>query len=633
MEIFNSLASPVGVSPVVREGWPSLSNENFDVGDAELLELYCAAESRTALAAIIRRYAPLVASVVRRMLSNPQDSEDAFQATFLVLMVSAKRIRNRDSLAPWLYGVAYRTAKRIRQLRKKSTTKMINQSEIGLEPDSAIGETEEPLSIIARELQLEAMDEELSRLPPHLREPLIEHYLSGITVPEIAKVLNLSISAVEGRLKRGRRELRSRLAIRGISLSVVAAACIRFQQEVVSASAEPWTDRFLDTYCSSFDPTAALKTQLNGDPSDNTPLFQLIQGELTMKQISRPVLAGVLATLGIFAVGTFGVLNAVADQNDSTGRGARQRTSVVELRSSDVFESDANVSFDATAVLAQQKGNTPSPGGAGAAPATGSAGSGATGGSSGGGAGAGAGGAKGAGDGAAVASAKPEAPVKWTKPTEPPPYWLADETDAETVRSEERIRKALNARMEAEFNAQPLSQVVKFFADQTGVHFLLDSRAIEEEGLNAEEPVTYSSPERKTRDILTQILAPMNLVYTIEKETVLITSKNSEKGAIRYYDLSYILPDDGLLPDLVVLIQNTIGPDTWTNNGGSDTISFLGSMLIVRTCEENHCEIEKMLRSISKQMTENLKRGRNSPSLLFQQSGGGGFGGGGGGMM
>lgn len=623
MDISSSLANLVGDGFNSSVAWPSLTNNESQVGDAELLELYCVAKSRPALAAIVRRYAPLVASVVRRILSNPQDSEDAFQATFLVLMVSAQRIRNRDSLAPWLYGVAFRTAKRVRQLRIKSNAKMKNQSETGVEPDLAVGDAEEPLAIIARELQLEAMDEELSRLPQHLRDPLIEHYLSGITVPEIAKVLNLSVSAVEGRLKRGRRELRSRLAIRGISLSVVAAACLRFQKEVAAASAEPWTERFLESYGSNFDPTAYQVQRAEGDLATDSHLFKLINGELTMKHTIKPVFAGALVALSILTVGSLSVLNAGASHDGNSNQGGQQKVAVVELRSSDVFESDGFVTYDSSAVLAQQKASVPTAGTSQGA-ATGGGGVPAAGGV-----------AAGAGTSAPAAPApKPEPPIKWTKPTEPPPYWLTDETEAETLIVEERIRKSLNRRMEAEFNGIPLTNVMKFFSDECNIHILVDSKALEEENITPEEPITYQSPQRKMRDILTQILAPLNLVYTIDRETVVITSRNSEKGAIRYYDLSYILPDDSLLPDLIELIENTIEPDTWSMNGGVDTINYLGSMLIVRTCEENHCEIEKMLRSISKQTVENLKRRSTRPSRTREGSGGGMGGGmGGGGMM
>ena len=222
--------------------WVALGFDQHSLSDAELLELYRYSRSNTALNEIVRRHSPLVASVIRRLISNSQDAEDAFQATFLVLVLSVKKIRNPESLGSWLYGVAYRTAKRVRSQRRSDNIKMARQSTVGIDLDSTMSSVEDPLAIIVRELQLEAMDAELSKLPKNLREALIEHYMAGNSVPEIARCLNLSVTAVEGRLKRGRKALRIRLAMRGISLTVVAAACIRFQQEVVAASAEPWAN-------------------------------------------------------------------------------------------------------------------------------------------------------------------------------------------------------------------------------------------------------------------------------------------------------------------------------------------------------------------------------------------------------
>jgi hypothetical protein len=77
--------------------------------DAELLELYLYAGSQEAMVTLVHRFAPLVASVIRRVVSHPQDAEDAFQATFVILLKSAKSIRSRRSIAAWLYGV--RTAR------------------------------------------------------------------------------------------------------------------------------------------------------------------------------------------------------------------------------------------------------------------------------------------------------------------------------------------------------------------------------------------------------------------------------------------------------------------------------------------------------------------------------------------
>ena len=83
--------------------------------DAQLLERFLARRQETAGAAfeaLVVRHGPMVFDVCRNVLGDPHDAQDAFQATFLVLARRAGSVRQRDSLASWLFGVARRVASR-----------------------------------------------------------------------------------------------------------------------------------------------------------------------------------------------------------------------------------------------------------------------------------------------------------------------------------------------------------------------------------------------------------------------------------------------------------------------------------------------------------------------------------------
>src|SRR5207247_2524100 len=67
-----------------------------------------------AFEALVQRHGPMVLGVCRRLLPNPHDAEDAFQATFLVFVKKAATIARRELLGNWLYGVAYQTARAAR---------------------------------------------------------------------------------------------------------------------------------------------------------------------------------------------------------------------------------------------------------------------------------------------------------------------------------------------------------------------------------------------------------------------------------------------------------------------------------------------------------------------------------------
>ena len=86
-----------------------------DLTDGQLLERFVIrrdAAAEAVFSTLIERHGPMVLRVCLQVLGNSHDADDAFQATFLVLVRNAGAIRRRDSVASWLYGVAQRVAMR-----------------------------------------------------------------------------------------------------------------------------------------------------------------------------------------------------------------------------------------------------------------------------------------------------------------------------------------------------------------------------------------------------------------------------------------------------------------------------------------------------------------------------------------
>jgi RNA polymerase sigma factor (sigma-70 family) len=148
----------------------------------------------------------MVLGVCRQVVREPHGADDAFQATFLVLVRKARSVRVRGSLAPWLYGVAVRTARRARADASRYRVADAEQIEVAAPPQ------EDAHQFDLRPLLLE----ELGRLPGKYREPIVLCHLQGKTHQEAALLLQWPVGTVSGRLSRGRQLLKSRLERRGL---------------------------------------------------------------------------------------------------------------------------------------------------------------------------------------------------------------------------------------------------------------------------------------------------------------------------------------------------------------------------------------------------------------------------------
>src|SRR5260221_11757134 len=121
----------------------------------------------------------MVLRVCRRVLNHEHDAEDAFQATFLVLVKNTRVIRRREALAGWLHGVAYRTAMKA----KRSAARRRNHEARWPPPEPP--RTADPTWKEVRSV----LDEEIQRLPEHYRTPLRRWALKAKTAPEPARGL------------------------------------------------------------------------------------------------------------------------------------------------------------------------------------------------------------------------------------------------------------------------------------------------------------------------------------------------------------------------------------------------------------------------------------------------------------
>jgi RNA polymerase sigma factor (sigma-70 family) len=177
--------------------------------DRDLLRRFLAERDETAFAELVRRHGPMLVRVCRRVLHNGHDAEDVCQAAFLILAQKATALRGRDSIAGWLFQTAYRLS-----LKARSTAHRRTHHEAQARPAAPPDPVAE---LHVREFQA-VLDDELSRLPEKYRAPILLCCLEGRSRDEAARCLGWRLAAVKDRLERGREQLRSRLARRGVLL-------------------------------------------------------------------------------------------------------------------------------------------------------------------------------------------------------------------------------------------------------------------------------------------------------------------------------------------------------------------------------------------------------------------------------
>jgi RNA polymerase sigma factor (sigma-70 family) len=192
---------------MVSPAHPLFRQLNGRDSDRELLERFVGSGDQDAFALLVDRHGPLVQRVCRRVLGDAHLADDAFQATFLLLARKAASLSNADAVGSWLFGVARRMSLATRRQRGRETVPLTQDLDTPVPEERREADT---LLVI--------LEEELARMPDHLRAPLIACYLQGQTQDEAALALGWSLSTLRRRLEEGRELLRSRLATRGSSL-------------------------------------------------------------------------------------------------------------------------------------------------------------------------------------------------------------------------------------------------------------------------------------------------------------------------------------------------------------------------------------------------------------------------------
>ncbi len=282
-----------------------------DLSDAQLLEWFTSRDRDTAehaFAALVERHGPMVLRVCRNLVRDPHDAEDAFQATFLVLVQKAHGITVRDSLAPWLHRVAHRVAARLRasaRRRRDLETRAAARMRVFCDDDSDGAD----LSAL--------IHEEIDRLPERFRIPVVVCDLEGMTHERAAGSLGWPIGTVKSRLMRARELLRRSLSRRGAALPAGALITKVLQDAAEAASSLPQFHAMVQTAVSLAHPEPGSLAAISARAAR---LSHEVQRTMLMSRLKTASV--IVFVAGAVAAGAAGVLAKQGNGPPTNLRGA-----------------------------------------------------------------------------------------------------------------------------------------------------------------------------------------------------------------------------------------------------------------------------------------------------------------------
>jgi RNA polymerase sigma factor (sigma-70 family) len=282
--------------------------------DGQLLEGFINRQDEGDFEEIVRRHGPMVLGVCRRVLGNVHDAEDAFQATFMVLVRRARSVVPRDLVGNWLYGVACRVA---HEAQARSSRRRAREKQVEDMPHP----TTMPQDV-AKDLGA-VLDRELSRLPEKYRVPIVLCELEGRTRKEVARLLGVPEGTLSSRLATGRKMLAIRLAPHGLSLAGTALAAALSSD--LAQAAVPGTLAVSTVKAAA----AGAAQQAVALGLLSARAAALTEGVMKAMLISKlKTIAAVLLTIGMLTTGA-GVMTLTADEPGPGQELAQRRKLVV----------------------------------------------------------------------------------------------------------------------------------------------------------------------------------------------------------------------------------------------------------------------------------------------------------------
>lgn len=171
--------------------------------DGQLVELSLKGDL-TAYPELVGRYMNALYALGYRMSGDFHIAQDIAQEALIKGYFRLSTLQDPEKFGSWLYAIARRTG--MDWLRKNQRETPGLESAVELEAPGSIEE------VVEHNQRRDAVWQALGQLSEPYREAAVLHFISGLTAPHISRILEVTVSAVESRLRRAKQQLKKQLA-------------------------------------------------------------------------------------------------------------------------------------------------------------------------------------------------------------------------------------------------------------------------------------------------------------------------------------------------------------------------------------------------------------------------------------
>ena len=170
-------------------------------------------KDREAFKTIVETWQDMVFNTALGILQNAEDAEDVAQEVFIQVFESIENFKEESKFSTWVYRIA--VSKALDHIRKKKRKKRFaffqslygNAGSVMIEPPDFF----HPGVKMENKENAKVLFKAIEKLPPNQKTAFVLSKMEGLSYDEVAEIMDVSSSAVDALLQRGRQNLKKSL--------------------------------------------------------------------------------------------------------------------------------------------------------------------------------------------------------------------------------------------------------------------------------------------------------------------------------------------------------------------------------------------------------------------------------------